>query len=67
MVSYRYYSSDIPASDPLLIVDGLKPFQEAAEQVLAIRPLGYGWAYYSPEKWDPESETASITYHHTIH
>lgn len=67
MVLYRYYSSGIPASDPLLVVDGLKTFQEAAEYALAIHTPGYGWAHYRPEKWDLESGTATITYHHTIH
>lgn len=67
MVSYRYYSSGIPASDPLLVVDGLKTFQEAAEYALAIHIPGDGWAHYSPIKWDLESGTATIIYHHTIH
>lgn len=66
MISYCYYSSGSPVSDPLLVVDGLKTFQEAAEYAIAIRPPGNGWARYSPEKWDPESETATITYHHRV-
>lgn len=67
MVSYRYYSSDIPASDPLPVVDGLKTFQEAAEYALAIHTPGFGWAQCTPEKWDLETGTATITYHHTVH
>lgn len=66
-VSYRYYNSGIPASDPLLVVDGLKTFQEAAEYALAIHTPGNGWGHYSPKKWDPESGMATIIYHHTIH
>lgn len=66
-VSYRYYSSGIPASDPLLVVDGLKTFQEAAEYALAIHTPGDGWGNYSPKIWDLESGTATIIYHHTIH
>lgn len=67
MVSYRYYTSGIPASDPLPIVDGLKTFQEASEYALAIHTPGYGWAHCTPEKWDLEAGTATITYDHTIH
>lgn len=67
MVSYRYYSSGIPASDVLPVVGGLKTFQEAVENALAIHAPGYGWAYCAPEKWDLEAGTATITYHHTIH
>lgn len=67
MVSYRYYTSGIPASDPLPIVDGLKTFQEAAEYALAIHTPGCGWAHCTPEKWDLEAGTATITYDHTIH
>lgn len=66
-VSYRYYSSGIPASDPLLVVDGLKTFQEAAEYALAIGTPGKGWEDYSPQKWDVESGTGTIIYQHTIH
>lgn len=66
-VSYRYYSSGIPSSDPLLVVDGLKTFQEAAEYALAIGTPGDGWTHYSPKKWDLESGTATVIYQHTIH
>lgn len=66
-VSYRYYNSGIPASDPLLVVDGLKTFQEAAEYAIAIHTPGDGWAHYSPKGWDFESGTATIIYYHTIH
>lgn len=56
MVSYRYYSSDILASDPIPTVDGLKTLQDAAKYTLAIHPTpGYGWAPGTPvEKWDLE-------------
>lgn len=46
MVSYRYYSSDIPASDPIPAVDGLKTFQDAAEYALAIHSPGNYFYYY---------------------
>lgn len=67
VVSYRYYSSGIPTSDPLLIVGGLKTFQKAAEYAFAILPPGNGWVHYSPQIWDIKSGTATITYNHTIH
>lgn len=65
-VSYRYYNSGMPTSDPLLVVDGLKTFQEAAEYALAIGTPGDGWADYSLKKCDPESGTVTIIYQHTI-
>lgn len=67
MVSYRYYSSGIPASDPIPVVDGLKTFQDAAEYALAIHTPGHGWAPCTPEKWDLGAETATIRYQHTIY
>lgn len=74
MVSYRYYNSDIPASDPIPIVDGLKTFQDAARYALAIQlSRSYycygGWAPCSStlEKWDFEAGRATLRYEHRIH
>lgn len=79
MVSYRYYSSDIPASDPITIVDGLQTFQDAAKYALAIPSPGYDYYYGSwvtpcssstPEKWDCNFEGAGrarLRYEHRIH
>lgn len=46
MVSYRYYSSDLPASDPIPVVDGLSTFQDAAKYALAIHSPGYYYHHY---------------------
>lgn len=76
MVSYRYYSSAIPASDPIPVVDGLKSFQDAAQYALAIHSPGYGYGYggscsWVPctpdEKWDLEAGRATLRYEHRIH
>lgn len=51
MVSYRYYSSDIPASDPIPVIDGLKTFEDAAKYALAIHSPGY-YYYYCYDHYD---------------
>lgn len=68
MVSYRYYCSGIPASDPIPVVDGLKTFQDAAKYALAIHTPAYGgWAPCTPEKWDLEAGRATLRYEYRIY
>lgn len=65
-ISFCWYVNGVLATDPALVVQGLRRYEDAIEDARQVKTKGEGWSNRGIEMWDSENGRANIRYYHLV-
>lgn len=65
-VSICWYVNGVPATNSVLVVQGLGSYEDAIEDARQVKTKGEGWSGRGIEMWDSENGRANIRYYHLV-